>query len=287
MSEQQTPALEKAFLDMPAMITIVRRLFDKIEEPRSRKRPTHSLTDCLVSGLAMFHFRDGSMLQFEEACKKDSRRRNLRRLFGLKGDPPSDTTMRRRLDKVDPDEVRPAFSAIWHAAEERGMLKPFDVYGGRVAVALDATQHFESTKINCGNCLRRLIDEVMHYSHQALLAAAVSVDEKRALPLDVEPIVNGDGNRKQDCEAKAATRLLPRLREFYPSMRPVILCDALYANGPMLRRIAEHDMEFITTVKEPHKDCQIFRVCGILPHCPLGGKNFSFFSILSFFHRLL
>ena len=92
MSEQQTPALEKAFLDMPAMIAIVRRLFDEIEEPRSRKRPTHSLTDCLASCMAMFHFRDGSMLQFEKASKIDSRQRNLRLMYQLNGDAPSDTS---------------------------------------------------------------------------------------------------------------------------------------------------------------------------------------------------
>ena len=59
---------------MPAMLAIVRRLLDEIEEPRSRKRATHSLTDCLVSCLAMFHFRDRSMLQFEQASKMDSRK---------------------------------------------------------------------------------------------------------------------------------------------------------------------------------------------------------------------
>ena len=39
MSKRQTPALEEAFLDMPAMIAIVRQLLDEIEEQRSRKRP--------------------------------------------------------------------------------------------------------------------------------------------------------------------------------------------------------------------------------------------------------
>ena len=67
MSKQQTPASEDAFLELPAMFAIVRQLFDEIGETRSRKRPTYSLTDCLVSCLAMFHFRDGSMIQFERA----------------------------------------------------------------------------------------------------------------------------------------------------------------------------------------------------------------------------
>ena len=97
---------------MPAMIATVRRLFDEIEEHTSRKRRTHTLTDCMAACLAMFHFRDRSMLQFELACKMDSRKRNLRLMYQLNGDAPSDTTMRRRQDKVDPDELRPAFSAI-------------------------------------------------------------------------------------------------------------------------------------------------------------------------------
>ena len=59
MSEQPRPASEDAFLELPAMIAIVRQLFDEIGELRSRKRPTYLLTDCLISCLAMFHFRDG------------------------------------------------------------------------------------------------------------------------------------------------------------------------------------------------------------------------------------
>ena len=49
------------------------------------------------------------------------------------------------------------------------------------------------------------------------------------MPLDVESIVNSDGDRKQDCEMMAATRLLPRLRERCPTMLAVIPCDALHA----------------------------------------------------------
>ena len=45
MSKQPTPALEEAFLDMPAMIMIVRQLFDEIEEPRSQLLGWHDLDD--------------------------------------------------------------------------------------------------------------------------------------------------------------------------------------------------------------------------------------------------
>ena len=116
MSKQQTPALQEAFLDMPAMIAIVRQLFDKIEEPRSLKRPTHSLTDCLASCMAIFHFCDRSMLQFERASKMDSRQRNLRRMYELNGDAPAPC---RRRDSGAPS------SLLAHVGLRRRLLEGF------------------------------------------------------------------------------------------------------------------------------------------------------------------
>ena len=206
MSTHLTPVHPEKFLDMKPMIGKLRRQFDAIDDPFTRKRPTHLLTDCLTSGLAMYQFRDGSMLKFDEASRLDAREQHAD-VYQLLGDVPSDSTLRRRLDKVDPQALRAAFSVLWQVAEGAAMLRPFMALGGFTPIAIDASGHIESNKVYCDHCLRQVKSDDVHYSHKVVLAAAVSVEARHALPLAFEPIVNGDDDRRQGSESKAALRL--------------------------------------------------------------------------------
>ena len=68
-----------------------------------------NLTDCLMSGLAIFGLKYASLLQLErDARQKESIGSNLRSLYGV-GRAPSDTALRERLDQVDPRSLRGAF----------------------------------------------------------------------------------------------------------------------------------------------------------------------------------
>lgn len=233
------------------MIDVLREVFDRVEEPVGRKRPTHSLTDCLVSALSMFQFRDGSMLAFDQASRLDARRENLRNLYGLRGAAPSDTTMRRRLDRADPAALHLAFPALWESVD----TEEFRVFDGRVPVAVDGTGHFDSTSIGCEGCLtRRASDGTIHHRHEAVVAAAVHVGRKAAIPLGAEPVVRQDGADKQDCEPRAAVRLLHRLRQDFGDLRPIVLGDALYATGPMASTLRELDMDYVLKVREPRHE---------------------------------
>ena len=212
MSTHLTPVHPERFLEMPAMIGILRERFDAIDEPRSRKRPT---------------------------------------LYGLLGDAPSDSTLRRRLDLVDPHALRPAFSALWQAADRATMLRPLKLVIGFTPIAIDGSGQVESMKVHCDRCLVQEKEDGVHYSHKVVLAAAVSVNVRHAIPLAYEPIVNGDGECKQHCESKAATRLVEHLRDDFPTIKPLMLADALQSTGPMVKRFQAHDMDFIVKVKDP------------------------------------
>lgn len=88
------------------------------------------------------------------------------------------------------------------------------------------------------------------YYHHALSAVLVHPDKKQVFPLGVEPIIKPDGSTKNDCERNAAFRLLRTLKSSHPHLKLVIVLDALYANGPLIRLLKELNFKFIITAKD-------------------------------------
>ncbi|MEZ4990370.1 MAG: transposase [Saprospiraceae bacterium] len=58
-----------------------------------------------------------------------------------------------------------------------------------------------------------------------------------------------DGSQKNDCERNAAHRLLDWMSDHYKDYNLLFVEDALYANGPHLRRIRELNWNFIVNIK--------------------------------------
>ena len=102
-------------LSMPGM----HRCFERIEDVVSSRGP--SLSDCLMSGLAIFALKHPSPPRFDRDVRglgeasDEPRRKNLRSLFGI-GRAPSDSRMRERLDALGPKEPRRAFKRLFAPA---------------------------------------------------------------------------------------------------------------------------------------------------------------------------
>ena len=74
---------------------------------------------------------------------------------------------------------------------------------------MDGTGYFSSSKVHCDHCCRkRHRDGRITYYHQLLGAVLVHPRQREVFPLAPEPILKGDGARKNDCERNAAKRLL-------------------------------------------------------------------------------
>ena len=100
-------------LSMPGMLSEVRKCLDNVPDLVVSRGLT--LSDCLMTGLAMFSLKMTSMLSFDEKIRLDESSvpaQNFKSLFGVDRIP-SDTRVRERLDDVDPRSMRPAFKNIW------------------------------------------------------------------------------------------------------------------------------------------------------------------------------
>ena len=83
-------------LSAPGLLRLVRKSFSRIDDPIAGRGL--NLTDCLMSGLAVFGLKYPSLLSFErDARQTEAIRANLKSLYGVRR-APSDTRLRERLD---------------------------------------------------------------------------------------------------------------------------------------------------------------------------------------------
>jgi hypothetical protein len=79
-------------------------------------------------------------------------------------------------------------------------------------------------------------------------------------PLPSEFIVPQDGDKKQDCEMKAARRWIDHFGDTCKQYNPIYLGDDLYAKQPICLDIINHSSSFIFTCKDAsHKTLTEFR----------------------------
>lgn len=226
--------------------------FDKIEDSRQQGGLDFSLSDTLMSALAMFQFKMPSMLQFDKRVRDKEDETligNLKRLYWLSS-VPSDTQMRTILDEVSPTTLRRAFRGV-HSAVQRGrMLEEFKVLGDKLIVSIDGTGLFSSTKISCPQCgVKKRSNGTDEYYHQLLVGAIVSPNQTTVLPIDFEPIIRSDGDTKDCSERNAAKRLIPSIARQYAKRKLIVVEDALACNGPHVKLLREHSMDFVIGCK--------------------------------------
>ena len=80
-------------------------------------------------------------------------------------------------------------------------------------------------------------------------ATLVHPDLKEVIPLAPEPIIQQDGQTKNDCERNATRRWLKQFRQEHPHLPIIVVEDALSANAPHLEDLAEADARYIIGVK--------------------------------------
>ncbi len=233
------------------LMTHLDQQFSAIADHR-RANTSYSLSDVLKSAFAMFSLKSPSLLSFQEQTRIE--RRNLKQIYRIQKIP-ADSQMRTVLDFVEPENVRRMFPPLVALLREAGVVKEYEYWKKHVLVSIDGVEHFSSSKIHCSNCTtKEKRDGTIFYQHAALAAVIVHPEHKQVLPIDFEPIICQDGSAKNDCERVAAKRLLKSLEEKYPQTAMLLVEDALYANAPHIRQVAENGWNYIVNVKpDSHK----------------------------------
>ena len=240
--------LLRGTLSAPGLLRKVRTCFDALDDPVSGRGLT--LSDSLMSGLAVFGLKYPSLLRFDrDARTHELERENRKSLYGIER-APCDTTLRERLDEVDPRQLRPAFKQVFAALQRGKGLEGFTYLDGHYLLSVDGTGYFSSSSVHCEHCCEKHHrDGRITYDHQMLGAVLVHPEHREVFALAPEPIVKGDGAKKNDCERNAAKRLLGDVRREHPHLTLVGVEDGLASNGPHIKLLKTLDMRLILGTK--------------------------------------
>ena len=160
---------------------------------------------------------------------------------------------------------------VWHAylrglAQRLVANRVWDhsrVAGYRV-VALDGVEWFASRVHPCGDCTRRVVQEVTEYAHKSVVASLVG-----AIPmaLDGETQRPADGTAQSEAAGRAVQRLLPRLAQAFPHHIDVVGADAEYCTRVFRQAVRGYGWDAVVRLKNERltiwQDAQ-----GLLPITP-------------------
>ena len=187
------------------------------------------------------------------------------------------------LDKLELDGLRDANEEVIHKAERNKAFR--DGYGALRCVAIDGWQPFASYDRHCPRCLTRKVkrkrggqtEEVEQYYHSYVVAMLLGpvID----VVLGIEPVRNEEALRDIDPEhvghegeLTAAKRLIDSLHKIYGGLIDAFVCDALYANGPMMTQLTNYGYGGFLVLKkekdEPFKEAlQLWELEGRCESC--------------------
>ena len=244
-----TSSLKKS-LSAPGLLGTLCRQFSKIPDSRKFTRdPTITLKDHLMSGIAVFGLKCSSLLDYDRKRKDPAIAHNLKTLYHVDS-PPSDTYIRERLDQVNPNHLRRAFTKVFALFQRGKGLEEFEFLDGHVLISCDGTGYFSSNNVSCPHCcVKKHRNGRNENYHQMFGACVVHPDKKNVIPLCPEVIQNQDGSSKNDCEKNASKRFLENFRREHPHLKAIILADGLSSNAPNIRAIEEQGLSYILGAK--------------------------------------
>lgn len=244
-------------LTLEAIVDLLATTFGAVDETRGPEQLRYPLHDTLMSGFALMFFQHPSLLQFQRAMAKKRQRCNLQTIFGVQ-EIPSDTQMREILDGVEPEALRGVLPQLWEKVRRAGWGGRFTTtlpsgqhQGTYYTVALDGSEYFRSTTIQCPHCLRQTDPQGrVHYSHKIVGATVVRAGSHQVLPLDVEEVRNATAkSAPQDCELPAGKRLIARLRQEHRQMALIVIGDDLYSHVPFVEQLHALRQHYVLVAK--------------------------------------
>ena len=236
-------------LSIPGLINHLHTFFSEVRDPRKLIDPVIKFSDHLMSGLAIFSLKCVSLLDYDRRRKQEPTANNLRDLYHVTN-PPCDTYLRERLDELDPNEIRFAFKKIFSLLQRGKGLEDFEYLDGHLLISGDGTGHFSSNCVSCPQCCtKKHSDGTTTYYHQMFGMCVVHPDKSNVIPLCPEPILNEDGNTKNDCERNACKRAIEKFRKEHPHLKVIFLADGLSSNAPNIKMLEENNIKYLLIAK--------------------------------------
>ncbi len=237
---------------LESLLMKVRDCFNSLKDARKGLNTSYSFSDVCMAGYSVFHLQSPSFLAHQERLEKKHTTHNGKTLFGF-SKTPSHNQIRHLLDTIDPQDLNSLFDSLQSEVKK----EDFSSQEGLV-VALDGTYFFSSERVCCARCLSKTKEGKTRYFHAMLCPALIHPEQKCALPMAPEFILQEDGKEKQDCELNAAKRWINAKKDWLRQERVTLLGDDLFSRAPLISQVIELETVRFIFVAKPasHKYLQ-------------------------------
>ena len=238
---------------VPKLINKMRTVFSQLPDARRLETSNHvkyEMADAALSAFSVFFTQSPSFLDYQKRMQKFYGRNNAQSIFGVHKIP-CDNQVRNMLDPVEPERIYPLMVDIVDGLYRLEYLKSFRAINQTLLLALDGTQFFSSSKIDCDNCCHKIhpSGKITHY-HSAITPVIVAPRQSQVMPLPPEFIKPQDGYDKQDCEIAAGKRWLKNWSHYYAPWRITLLGDDLFSHQPFCQEAIRYGYDFIFVCKQ-------------------------------------
>ena len=254
---------KKAVNPLEELLIIIKQYFPKLTkwidgltDTRHQSYVTYDLKICLLTQILAFCSSYQSMNKIGRDFNSDIVIENINNILKTDYDElPHKDTLINVISEIKYEELEKIQTLIIKTLIRSKMLDKYRFYG-MFHIAIDGTGLY-STKVNLGeNAITKVYNkgeenEYTLYSYYALEAKLICGNMTFSLATEFvenETYTDKKGNTyrkfdKQDCELKAAYRLLNKIKKRFPKLPIISGGDALYLGRPFLELCDKHHFD--------------------------------------------
>ena len=256
----------KYLLMLKTVFPNLTKSFRTVIDHRDSRKIIYKQSTLLWFGLLTFIFKCGSRRTFPQLFLENeigisnfykiAKEKQFDRL-------PHHDTVANALEKIQPSELERIGVELTQTLIRRKTFDKYRFMSEYFLIAIDGTQQTTFKEKHCPYCLetrhvRKDSEDkeisFMRYHHN-ILTARIVFASGITLPICREFIENQPDEenapfKKQDCELKAAYRLLKRLKAYFPQLKICLLGDNIYLNKNIISICEQNGWNYFLSLKE-------------------------------------
>ena len=255
--------LEELLIIMKQYFPKLTNWIDNLTDTRHQSYVTYDFKICLLTQILAFCSSYQSMNKIGRDFNSDIVINNINNILKTNYvELPHKDTLINVISEINFEELEKIQTKIIKTLIRSKMLDKYR-FCGLFHIVIDGTGLY-STRVNLGEqAITKVINkdtdnEYILYSYYALEAKLVCGNMTFSFATEFvenETYTDKDGNTyrkfdKQDCELKAAYRLLDKIKKRFPKLPIIIGGDALYLGKPFLELCDKHHFDYIIRYKE-------------------------------------
>lgn len=262
--------LKNAVNPLEELLIIIKQYFpkfynmlDNLTDTRNKSYITYDIKVCIVTQILGLCSGINSMNKLGREFNSNETLNNINNILNSNYiELPHKDTIINIISEIKHSELEKIQTDMIKILIRSKMLDKYR-FKGFFHVVIDGTGLY-STKINLGEQAITKVynegqdNEIKLYSYYALEAKLICGNLTFSLATEFvlnETYQDENGNEirkfdKQDCELKAAYRLLDKIKKRFPKLPIIIGADALYLGKPFLKLCDKHKFEYIIRYKE-------------------------------------